>query len=75
MRTAILVSCLMLSLYANAQVQPAEAGSTTPATPAQPAPEKDALKFNLNQDGSRYFQFTVMNQTWVLLMTCLPPCR
>jgi hypothetical protein len=55
----------MLSLYANAQVQPGEPGSTAPAAPVQPAAEKDALKFNLNQDGSRYFQFTVMNQTWV----------
>lgn len=65
MRTAIFVPCLMLSLYANAQVQPGEPGSTAPAAPIQPAAEKDALKFNLNQDGSRYFQFTVMNQTWV----------
>lgn len=55
----------MLSAYSYGQVQPGEAGSTLPAAPAQPVPEKDALKFNLNQDGSRYFQFTVMNQTWV----------
>jgi hypothetical protein len=67
MRTICIViaSFLLLSVYSYAQVPQSEAGSTTPAAPAQPAPEKDALKFNLNQDGSRYFQFTVNNQTWV----------
>lgn len=28
-------------------------------------PDKSALKFNLNADGSHYFQVTFMNQTWV----------
>ncbi len=28
-------------------------------------PDKSALKFNLNADGSHYFQATFMNQTWV----------
>jgi hypothetical protein len=60
-----IVSFFLLSVYSFAQEQQGEAGSTTPAAPAQPAPEKDALKFNLNPDGSHYFQFTVMNQTWV----------
>lgn len=32
---------------------------------AQTKPEKDALKFNLNEEGSHYFQFTVLNQTWL----------
>lgn len=27
--------------------------------------EKDALKYNLNEDGSLYFQATFMNQTWL----------
>ncbi|HEX6432105.1 MAG TPA: hypothetical protein VF008_30650 [Niastella sp.] len=67
MRTICIViaSLLLLSVYSYAQVQPGEAGSTSPVAPAQPAPEKDALKFNLNESGSHYFQFTVMNQTWV----------
>lgn len=67
MRTVcIAITAFLLSaVKTNAQEQQGEAGSTTPAAPAQPAPGKDALKFNLNQDGSRYFQFTVMNQTWV----------
>lgn len=29
------------------------------------APDKSALKFNLNADGSHYFQATFMNQTWL----------
>ena len=61
----MIASFLLLSVYSYAQVQQGETESTSPAAPAQPAPEKDALKFNLNQDGSRYFQFTIMNQTWV----------
>ncbi len=28
-------------------------------------PEKNALKFNINADGSHYFQATFLNQTWV----------
>ena len=27
--------------------------------------EKEALKFNLNEEGSRYFQATFLNQTWL----------
>lgn len=30
-----------------------------------PTPDKDALKFNLNTEGSHYFQVTFLNQTWV----------
>lgn len=29
------------------------------------AKDKDALKFNLNSDGSHYFQVTFLNQTWL----------
>jgi hypothetical protein len=32
---------------------------------AQTQPDKDALKFNLNESGSHYFQVTFMNQTWL----------
>ncbi len=34
------------------------------ATPTAPK-EKSALKFNLNEDGSHFFQATFLNQTWV----------
>lgn len=32
---------------------------------SQSNPEKDALKFNLNESGSHYFQATFLNQTWL----------
>lgn len=56
---------LLLSFFsfAQAQQQP-DASTASPALP-QNQPAKDALKINLNEDGSRYFQFTVLNQTWV----------
>jgi hypothetical protein len=31
----------------------------------KPQPEKTSLKYNLNTDGSRYFQATFSNQTWL----------
>ena len=31
----------------------------------QAIPDRSALKFALNQDGSHYLQFTLLNQTWV----------
>jgi hypothetical protein len=46
-------------LYSNAQVNLSTEG------PPAPEPEKEALKFNLNQSGSHFFQFTVLNQTWL----------
>jgi hypothetical protein len=59
MRTSLIVCGLLLSLYSFGQ---ADSSSTSPSLPAA---DKEALKFNLNADGSHYFQFTVMNQTWV----------
>lgn len=42
----------------------APSDSATHAAPKKaPAPDK-ALKFNLSEDGSRWFQVTFMNQTW-----------
>src|SRR4051812_12344062 len=63
MRSVSIVLSLCLSVCAQAQVGPGATTVTEPA-PSSP-PEKEALKFNLNADGSHYFQFTVMNQTWV----------
>jgi hypothetical protein len=51
-------------LCAQAQEEKKRVDTVTPRVTISP-PEKDALKFNLNQSGSHYFQFTVMNQTWV----------
>jgi hypothetical protein len=58
MTTRLFFTTLMgLSVYSYAQEEQRN------RAPGQPP--KDALKFNLTEDGSRYFQFTVMNQTWV----------
>ena len=35
--------------------------------PAPPKPDKDALKFNLNESGSHFFQVTFLNQAWFRL--------
>lgn len=51
-----------LCVSAIASAQPAD--STTMAAP-KPVPDKTALKFNLSADGSRYFQATFLNQTWI----------
>lgn len=59
MRSVFLATCLGLSLYSSAQVNLQAEG------PPAPEPEKEALKFNINQSGSHYFQFTVLNQTWL----------
>ena len=32
---------------------------------AQSNPEKDALKININESGSHFFQATFLNQTWL----------
>lgn len=63
MRTTSIMSCLLFSMYSYGQEEKRADSSGVPpvSTPA----EKEALKFNLNADGSHYFQFTVMNQTWV----------
>src|SRR6185295_6907209 len=59
MKSVCIASLLVLSVHSYAQVQQQGDGGTTPAA------EKEALKFNLNSDGSHYFQFNVLNQTWV----------
>jgi hypothetical protein len=38
----------------------------TPVVPA-PAPEKNELKYNLNESGTHFFKATFLNQTWVRL--------
>lgn len=41
------------------------AQTTDTTSHAIPKKEKNALKFNLNDDGSHYFQATFLNQTWL----------
>lgn len=50
-------------MYSYGQEEKRADSSSLP--PASTTAEKEALKFNINADGSHYFQFTVMNQTWV----------
>jgi hypothetical protein len=41
-------------------------GALTQALPqSSPAPTREELKLNLNEDGSRYLKWTFMNQVWV----------
>jgi hypothetical protein len=56
--------CLSLLFSLNYHLH-AQNQSNTTSILAAPAKEKDALKFNLNEDGSRYFQVTFLNQTWL----------
>jgi hypothetical protein len=41
------------------------AQSTQPVAAVPPAPERENLRLNLNADGSRFFQATFLNQTWL----------
>lgn len=43
----------------------AQQADSLPTAPPKPAPDKNALKFNLNADGSRYFQAVFLNQVWL----------
>ncbi|MBA3662887.1 MAG: hypothetical protein H0W61_01575 [Bacteroidetes bacterium] len=44
---------------------PQNADTTKPVAPPAPKKEKNALKSNINEDGSHFFQVIFMNQTWV----------
>ncbi len=57
MRNLFIVTLILLSLAVYSQT----ADSVSVAIPKK---EKNALKFNLNDDGSHYFQVTFLNQTW-----------
>lgn len=61
---SVFLSTIFLSLCAQGQEEKKRTDTVAPAAVAS-SPEKDALKVNLNQSGSHYFQFTIMNQTWV----------
>jgi hypothetical protein len=56
---------LCVALLLAASVSDAQQADSVKTAPPKPAPDKSALKFNLNADGSHYFQATFMNQTWV----------
>lgn len=47
------------------QTKPAEQTAVLAPTANQSAADDKPLKFNLTEDGSRYFQVTFLNQTWL----------
>ncbi len=63
MKKTILLCGLLISSSAFSQGSDSAKKELAPAPPAPK--EKSALKFNLNEDGSRFFQVTFLNQTWL----------
>lgn len=57
--TALLIGVCLTGLDAFSQAD------TTKLQLTKPVPEKNALKFNINTNGTHYFQATFLNQTWV----------
>lgn len=55
----------VLSAPAPAEAQQADSTGIAGIAPMAPAPDKNALRFNISADGSRYFQATFLNQVWV----------
>lgn len=58
------VAVLALHAFVHSPTVSAQDTTRTVVTPV-PAKEKEALKYNLNESGSHYFQVTFLNQTWV----------
>ncbi|MEY5048546.1 MAG: hypothetical protein RLZZ175_1905 [Bacteroidota bacterium] len=56
--------CISANIFAQAPVQ---SSTTTPSTPPATTNSNQIkdLKFNLSDDGSRWLQFTALNQTWL----------
>ncbi|MGZ3867434.1 MAG: hypothetical protein ACXVC2_13035, partial [Bacteroidia bacterium] len=64
MKKVIFTILLLIEAVLNAQQ--ADTLKKTGNLPApSPPKEKSALKFNLNEDGSHFFQATFLNQTWL----------
>lgn len=61
MKNLLCLFALCFSLNSIAQI----VDTAKPVMVNPPKKEKNALKFNLNEDGSHFFQVTFLNQTWV----------
>ncbi len=59
----ISISFAIMLSFASVQAQTDSAKTVAPSIPVV-AKEDKPLKFNLNEDGSHYFQMTLLNQTW-----------
>lgn len=55
---------MLLTLVANSQTKDSSAIATPSLAPVEKK-EKNALKFNLNESGTHFFQATFLNQTWL----------
>ncbi|MCK8492546.1 hypothetical protein M0L20_11835 [Spirosoma sp. RP8] len=62
-KAIFLVIALTVSQLAWAQ-QPVASDTTNALTQLKPTPEKNELKYNLNQSGSHFFKATFLNQAW-----------
>lgn len=58
------ISIILLSLLTLSSIK-SQINDTAKKEMTNTLPEKSALKFNINSDGSHYFQATFLNQTWV----------
>jgi hypothetical protein len=63
MKKIILTALLLQSMFVMHSKGQSTADSLTITT--KPAPEKNELKYNLNESGTHYFKATFLNQTWL----------
>jgi hypothetical protein len=63
MKKTLILCGMLLSLTVISQTKDSSAVATPTVPPVKK--EKSNLKFNLNEDGSHFFQVTFMNQTWL----------
>ena len=59
-----LLTCIALTKLNATNILEKDTLKKTEVIPT-PAKEKEALKYNLNEDGSHYFQATFLNQVWL----------
>jgi len=63
MKKTFILCGMLLTLVAASQTKDSVSVITPTVQPVKK--EKNNLKFNLNEDGSHYFQVTFLNQTWL----------
>jgi hypothetical protein len=66
MRKILTILCFVSSQSIFAQ-QSADSLASAKTAPPKPVPDKNELKYNLNESGSHFFKVTFLNQTWLRL--------
>ncbi|WP_229317187.1 hypothetical protein [Larkinella sp. C7] len=66
MRKILAILCFVSSHSIFAQPS-ADSLVSAKTAPPKPVPEKNELKYNLNESGSHFFKVTFLNQTWLRL--------